>query len=478
MRLSSDIACPGMMMSLSPDGPTDALGIEPHRSALSTGPPVDVSRSSIARCLDSVCSPLQAKPVLAPPMFIFQRITAPVKRRYEDEGSGAGMNKRVRSLTCPSLPSRPRKALPCDNGRRVRSISLSFPPPLPVSRTNVFMPSSIRHLITGSASTVCSRAKVKSPLPRPPALPEPERWHSHSVPHHSRVSRGTAKDLSGIPVVLPSSSYSTMEKQPLPQTSRTPSQTTGGSQFVFGENMSERVLSPQKSPCSEEMSETECSSTDSDSSSSEASNAMTVQSTLWESAAAYTNACRRRCLPRQVRVFTGEEKESNVVQLTCKLFVLERGTQSWRERGRGVLRLNDLKRGVKGCLQSRMVMRREGNLKVILNTKLYAHTHLRRPARRNLQVTATDTESGDVRVFLIQASARDVARLYVAVHHRLVALRCSSGATAPTDPDGPRSGEEEEGDEEEEKAEEEKVLITHVRSGGCNWRQSHSPLCP
>ncbi|XP_026859278.2 ran-binding protein 3-like isoform X6 [Electrophorus electricus] len=434
------------MMSLSADGPTGAPSAPADTVCGSAGPPADVSRSSVARCArDSVCPPLQAKPILTPPMFTFQRINAPVKRRSEEELNGTGMNKRARSLTCPSLLSWPRKVSP--------------------------------------------RAKVKNTQPRPSTPPEPKHWRAYNMPHLSRVSGDTAEDLSRVTVSLPSSD-SPMEQQTPPKTSRTLSQTTvdvaGSIQFVFGENMSERVLSPQKSPCGEEMSGTDCSSNDSDSSSSEASNTMTVQSTLWESAAAYTNACRRRCLPKQVKVFTGEENESNVVQLTCKLFVLERGSHSWRERGRGILRLNDLKRGARGCLQSRMVMRHEGNLKVILNTKLYAHTHLRRPTRCNLQLTATDVESRGVRVFLIQASARDVARLYVAVHHRLVALRCSSASvalgdgdteTALADRDGPCSNEEEEDDEEEE-AEEDAIFITHVRSGDCNWRHSHSRLRP
>ncbi|XP_026859273.2 ran-binding protein 3-like isoform X2 [Electrophorus electricus] len=477
------------MMSLSADGPTGAPSAPADTVCGSAGPPADVSRSSVARCArDSVCPPLQAKPILTPPMFTFQRINAPVKRRSEEELNGTGMNKRARSLTCPSLLSWPRK-VPCNNGRRVRSCSLSCLSPSPVSGTNVFMPSNMHRLISGSASTVSPRAKVKNTQPRPSTPPEPKHWRAYNMPHLSRVSGDTAEDLSRVTVSLPSSD-SPMEQQTPPKTSRTLSQTTvdvaGSIQFVFGENMSERVLSPQKSPCGEEMSGTDCSSNDSDSSSSEASNTMTVQSTLWESAAAYTNACRRRCLPKQVKVFTGEENESNVVQLTCKLFVLERGSHSWRERGRGILRLNDLKRGARGCLQSRMVMRHEGNLKVILNTKLYAHTHLRRPTRCNLQLTATDVESRGVRVFLIQASARDVARLYVAVHHRLVALRCSSASvalgdgdteTALADRDGPCSNEEEEDDEEEE-AEEDAIFITHVRSGDCNWRHSHSRLRP
>lgn len=43
-----------------------------------------------------------------------------------------------------------------------------------------------------------------------------------------------------------------------------------------------------------------------------------------------------------------------IFQLSCKLFVLEKGTQSWSERGRGILRLNDLATGNRGELQSRI----------------------------------------------------------------------------------------------------------------------------
>lgn len=94
-------------------------------------------------------------------------------------------------------------------------------------------------------------------------------------------------------------------------------------------------------------------------------------------------------------------------------------------------------------------MRHQGSLKLILNTKLYPHTHVRRPAQRNLQVTATDLETHSVRVFLVQASARDIARLYVAIHHRLVALRCSTALFRNLE--GHCSSEEDNDEEEEAK---------------------------
>ncbi|MGH0175747.1 UNVERIFIED_CONTAM: hypothetical protein FKN15_071542 [Acipenser sinensis] len=124
--------------------------------------------------------------------------------------------------------------------------------------------------------------------------------------------------------------------------------------------------------------------------------------TLRESAAAYTAASSKRCLLEQVEVFTGEEEESRVMQITCKLFVFEKSTGSWLERGRGVLRLNDMATEESGNLQSRLVMRNQGNLKVILNSKLWAQMNVFKPARKKLCFTATDLENQVVRVFLIQ----------------------------------------------------------------------------
>ncbi|TSM28192.1 Ran-binding protein 3-like [Bagarius yarrelli] len=272
---------------------------------------------------------------------------------------GASVNKRIRLLTYPSLLSWRRKE-PCDFSKRVRSSSLNFSP----------------------SAQAFPRVKVKDALLRPASLAAPEPRSSHAVPCITQVGLNADGDLSRVVIGFPSSA-SDREQAMFPQKSRNLSQTTSqnatvteSTQFVFGENMSERVLSP---PCNEDKSETDSNSSDSDSSCTEAT---------------YT------------------------------------------------------------------VMRHQGSLKLILNTKLYPHTHLRRPARRNLQVTATDLETHSVRVFLVQASARDIARLYVAIHHRLVALRCSTAML--WDKEGQCSSEED--NNEEEKANEETVLITNKRS--------------
>uniref|UniRef100_A0A8D2PP28 Ran-binding protein 3 n=1 Tax=Zosterops lateralis melanops TaxID=1220523 RepID=A0A8D2PP28_ZOSLA len=197
--------------------------------------------------------------------------------------------------------------------------------------------------------------------------------------------------------------------------------------FVFGQNMSERVLSPPKSNegSTESNKENAATESGSESSSQEATpeKANNISESLAESAAAYTKATARKCLLAKVEVITGEEAESNVLQIQCKLFVFDKISQSWVERGRGLLRLNDMASTDDGTLQSRLVMRTQGSLRLILNTKLWAQMQIDKASEKSIRITAMDTEDQGVKVFLISASSKDTGQLYAALHHRILALR-------------------------------------------------------
>ncbi|NXM93814.1 RANB3 protein, partial [Sylvia borin] len=192
--------------------------------------------------------------------------------------------------------------------------------------------------------------------------------------------------------------------------------------FVFGQNMSERVLSPPKSNEGSTESSKENAATESASESS-SQEATPEKESLAESAAAYTKATARKCLLAKVEVITGEEAESNVLQIQCKLFVFDKISQSWVERGRGLLRLNDMASTDDGTLQSRLVMRTQGSLRLILNTKLWAQMQIDKASEKSIRITAMDTEDQGVKVFLISASSKDTGQLYAALHHRILALR-------------------------------------------------------
>nr|XP_058137993.1 ran-binding protein 3 isoform X2 [Dasypus novemcinctus] len=202
----------------------------------------------------------------------------------------------------------------------------------------------------------------------------------------------------------------------------TSSADASSNKFVFGQNMSERVLSPPK--FSEVGADANRESTAGESGSESASQEATPEKeSLAESAAAYTKATARKCLLEKVEVITGEEAESNVLQIQCKLFVFDKTSQSWVERGRGLLRLNDMASTDDGTLQSRLVMRTQGSLRLILNTKLWAQMQIDKASEKSVRVTATDAEGQGVKVFLVSASSKDTGQLYAALHHRILALR-------------------------------------------------------
>lgn len=144
---------------------------------------------------------------------------------------------------------------------------------------------------------------------------------------------------------------------------------------------------------------------------------------LIESAAALSSKSPPKCLLKKIDVITGEEAEYNVLKINCKLFVFNKTTPSWTERGRGALRLNDTASSDRGAFQSRLIMRNQGSLRLILNSKLWTQMEIQRANHQNLRITATDLEDYSIKVFLIQASAKDTESLYAAIHHRLVALR-------------------------------------------------------
>lgn len=211
-----------------------------------------------------------------------------------------------------------------------------------------------------------------------------------------------------------------------PSSKNATNSTDSGAKFVFGQNMSERVLSPPKGESANEENKEVSAATASEPSSQEATPEKAVNSvseSLEESAAAYTKATAKKCILEKVDVKTGEESESNVLQMQCKLYVFEKTAQSWIERGRGLLRLNDMASTDDGSLQSRLVMRTQGSLRLILNTKLWPQMQVDKASEKSVRITAMDTEDQGVKVFLISGSSKDIGQLAAALHHRILALK-------------------------------------------------------
>lgn len=148
------------------------------------------------------------------------------------------------------------------------------------------------------------------------------------------------------------------------------------SSFIFGQNIQDRVVAsdkndepkPSTSVNSNGTTEMLFSSAVKHDRKSEAGASNKEVKSLSESAREYEESRANKRKYEEVEVITGEEGETNILKVTCKLFAFDKSTGSWQERGRGVLRLNDLEGG--DHTQSRLVFRTTGSLRVVLNTKV------------------------------------------------------------------------------------------------------------
>ncbi|XP_017585714.1 PREDICTED: ran-binding protein 3-like isoform X1 [Corvus brachyrhynchos] len=429
--------------------------------------PCRVSRGSI---LDPKEECFTEKSVLAQPTFVFEKKDHSLKRPAEDPVCKAENDfmscsrKRARSssLTLQKSDSQSNTdtALTQKRGRSSSfNILPTFPPSQTVKKNNIFMTSAL--LQRNPDFTKSTREGSLSPsqlwnVIRPATLQPPQALTCPEIPVVSLVTKKEAcvqlsedssyssaensvnsKTAVGSSTTVSFSSSQKTQNQLLKERSV---QNSSNSDFVFGENMVERVLvgsahagrlfikSPEKHPklCNEadlHKGEITSMSIGSCHVGPQTKRALLRNATLIESAAAFISKPVEKILLDKVEVITGEEAEHNVLQINCKLFVFNKLSLTWTERGRGSLRLNDTSSNKHGLLRSRLIMRNQGSLRLILNTRLWEQMVIKRANRKSLCFTATDQEDHSVQVFLTQASSKDTEHLFAAIHHRLVALR-------------------------------------------------------
>ncbi|XP_043259214.1 uncharacterized protein LOC122401254 isoform X2 [Colletes gigas] len=194
--------------------------------------------------------------------------------------------------------------------------------------------------------------------------------------------------------------------------------------FVFGQNLKERVMVGNDAECPENNAEGEEGKEESanENGASELlfSNAPAVCRSTARPGLTLTQAAQEleeanRANKRkysQVTPLTGEEGETNVLQINCKLFAFDKVSGGWQERGRGTLRLNDRDE------ESRLVGRTAGTQRLILNTKVWPGMTAERAAPKSLRLTAMDVH-GDIRIFIIQAAPKEIEQLHKLLQQRI-----------------------------------------------------------
>ncbi|XP_044088571.1 ran-binding protein 3-like isoform X2 [Neovison vison] len=380
----------------------------------------------------------QEKSVIAQPVFVFAKREHTFKRPAEDtfeaaeHESNGFLRKRARSSSF--------------------TLHTTDPQFQGVKKNNVFMTSTLVQRNADMNSTEQGPVKHSDHVLRPAVLQPPQaqrceklrKTFGHNTLESCKIKEKTKNKISEgnsslLSENLPSARISvqlTTNQNCLGATSvgcqakeDKYSFKSCSSDFVFGENMVERVLDTQHltHPQPENDSYTKekpfKSTLEFPANSPNSSTDSLKNISLIESAAAFSSTPSPKCLLEKIDVVTGEEAEHNVLKINCKLFIFNKTTQSWTERGRGALRLNDTASSDCGTFQSRLIMRNQGSLRLILNSKLWAQMEIQRANHKNLRITATDLEDYSIKVFLIQASAKDTGCLYAAIHHRLLALR-------------------------------------------------------
>jgi len=197
--------------------------------------------------------------------------------------------------------------------------------------------------------------------------------------------------------------------------------------FVFGSNMGERGTSsatPSKSSDDLDLLD--------DKSKSPTDSLGSPTQTLAQSASAHMAKCSKSQIEvQEVEVLTGEENESNVFQFNARLFAFDKERQSWAERGRGLLRLNDMCSNDPSNFQSRLVMRTTGILKLVLNTRIWPGMMVDRASPKSIRISAICPEDGTAKMFLIMANPKDADQIFSAIDWRVQQVKQQSPKDAP-----------------------------------------------
>lgn len=185
------------------------------------------------------------------------------------------------------------------------------------------------------------------------------------------------------------------------------SESTG---FVFGQNLQDRVTNivekakPTTTPTAADSNEPSTSAPD-DATPSTAANSQSISGTSEK---------------RKFENITGEEEETNVMHIYCKLFHWDSAQSAWKERGKGNLRLNDK---YEERTSSRLIMRTAGSLKLILNCLIISG--MKFELTNDSKCLRFSNVDG---IYLIKGKQMDIEHIYSLIDQRLRLLPKKSRA--------------------------------------------------
>ncbi|KFD59545.1 hypothetical protein M514_04409 [Trichuris suis] len=123
-------------------------------------------------------------------------------------------------------------------------------------------------------------------------------------------------------------------------------------------------------------------------------------------------------------IITGEEDESNLVQISCKLYVFDRNNGTWSDKGYSTLRINEKIDGEE--MSTRIVIRLQGVPRLIVNSRLWPEMIVRSIGSRKLQFAATNAEPPfEILTCLILGKQADIEEVFHVLQNALERLKNS-----------------------------------------------------
>ncbi|CAH0554775.1 unnamed protein product [Brassicogethes aeneus] len=263
-----------------------------------------------------------------------------------------------------------------------------------------------------------SKTFVLNPSKLAPVVPE-----TNSEQCDKKVNQANGETPKFVPLVQ-TESRTTNISAPSKSNSKDSATVSSSTSFVFGQNLSDRVIAGEREGNDEAPSTSLHSNGSSEMLFSSVMNTEVKpdstnkeSKSLSESAREYEESRASKRKYDEVEVKTGEEEETNVISISCKLFAYDKTGGSWQERGRGTLRLNDLEMD-DNQTQSRLVFRTSGSLRVILNTKIWAEMTVEKASEKSIRITALDS-NGEIKVFLIMGTIEDSKQFFNQLQSRV-----------------------------------------------------------
>lgn len=213
--------------------------------------------------------------------------------------------------------------------------------------------------------------------------------------------------------------------------------------FVFGQNIKQRVVvseeaSSSNPPLNDQLNDYKSDTkvddfkavcqTEKESKQQSASQENGTGVSLEQSAEKYEKIkCEnsRVKLAENIEVKTGEEEEFNILQVSCKLHVYDNAKQTWEERGHAVFRLNEDSKSDEDE-RARIVVRLQGSLKVVINSRLWDKMLLEKVTPKRLKLSAVDATDKTVVLYLISGTQCDIDKIEHEINLRLNDLKQQS----------------------------------------------------